>query len=302
MFNKLAKKIFKLLIDIVKFVQVTLVFLSFFVVLYWILQLAGAKFIEVFAPFFEGIKAFIHTFYNRTVKIDQVSIDFSFLLATFIMLLIAQALKFLVEGIEFLEKKYDSIYNFFKKKSEGLFNIGLEKQYKAQEHRNNKFLLLIQFNLTNSTKDKFFNKDVVTGVDEKQKEVMQKFLEIFGKDLKFQKDLLKEGLLLCFNDFDSIEKVLSEVGNCIRILKKKYVEEQWKVSYIAGIDVYANAGEILPKVKRMIMLLKLNLKDKIACLPTFKQRYSLMKNPTYKIEGQGTYKIEGCEDIFVLEI
>jgi len=302
LFNKLAKKIFNLLINFVKFIQVTLVFLSFFIVLYWLLQIAGATFIDIVAPFFEGIKAFIHTFYNRTVQIDQVSIDFSFLLATFIILLIAQLLKFLVEGIEFLEKKYDSIYKFFKNKAEKLFNISLEQQYKFQEQKNNKFLLLIQFSLIDSTKDKFFDKDLVTGVEEKQKEVLQKFLEIFGKDLKFQTEFLKEGLLLCFNDFENIEKALSEFGNCIKILKKKCIEEHWQVTYVAGIDVYANNGEILPKVKRMIMLLKLHLKDKIACFPTFKQRYLLINNPKYKIEGQGTYKIEDCEDVFALEL
>lgn len=305
MFHKLVKNFFNLLINIIKFTQVTLVFLTFFVILYWLLQLSGVKFIEFAAPFFESIKALIHTFYNRTVEINNIKVDFSFLLSAFIFLLIAQILKFAAEGVEFLEKKYDSIHNSFKRKAENSFNKELELQYIAKEQMNNKILLFIKFNLTDLTKDSFFHRDVNVGVEEKQKEALQKFSEIFDKGLSFQKNLLNDGLLLYFNDFNNVEKIIAEVGKCAEILKKKYAEEQWKANYLASIDVYANAGEISQKVKKLTLLTKLDLKNKIVCMPTFKQRYSLIKNPVYKIEGQGTYRLEedkDQEDIYILEV
>lgn len=302
MFHKIAKKFFHFLINLVQGIQVSLVFLAFFVILYWILQIAGATFLTPVAPFFEGIKAIIHTFYSRTVTIDKVTVDFSFLLASFLILLIAQSLKLLAESIEFLEKKYDSIYKYFKNKAESLFNIGLEKDYLAHEKRNNKFLLFIQFNLANLNKDKFFDKDVEVGVDEKQKEVAKEFYETFGKDLKFEKGFTKEGLLYYFNDFANIEKVISEVVNSTGALRAKYAKEKWQVSYLAGIDVYENSNEVALKARKLVMLSKLELKNKIACLATFKQRYALIKSPLYKVEGRGTYKIDKNEDVYVIEV
>ncbi len=104
-----------------------LVFLSFFVTLYWLLQLGQVQFIEYFAPFFEAIKNITHLFYQRNVTVDFATIDFSFLIATFIFLIIAWVLNFAVEGIEILEEQYDFYCAGIRKKNEELFNIGLEK-------------------------------------------------------------------------------------------------------------------------------------------------------------------------------
>lgn len=283
-------------------IQVALVFLAFFVILYWIFQIAGAKFIEVFAPFFESIKALMHTFYNRTVTIDQVSIDFSFLLASFIILLTAQGLKLLAESIEFLEKKYDNIHAYFKKEEEKLFNKTLERQYIAKETLNSKFLMIVQFEVKNLTKDKFFDHDLNEGVDEKKKEVLDEFAKTFGKDFVTQKDFINEGLLLYLSQFKNMEKIVSEFAECVSLLKKKHLEEKWQVNYVAAIDVYGMAGEIKQKFNRLIMLMNIGLKNKIACFSTFKQRYLIEKNPLYTVEAYGAYKIEDYEDIYLIEV
>ena len=279
-----------------------LVFLAFFVILYWICQIAGATFLTPVAPFFEGIKAIIHTFYNRTVKIDEVSVDFSFLLASFIILLIAQGLKLLVESIDFLEKKYDSLYAYCKKSTENLFNKKLEQQYVAQENLNSQFLMIVQFNLKNLAKDKFFDHDIEEGVEEKKKEVLIEFSKIFGKDFVSKKDFINEGLLLYLSIFKDMERIVSEFGQCMSLLKQKYLKEQWQVNYIAAIDVYASQREVASKFKKLIMLINLGLKNKITCFSSFKQRYLLVKNPKYKVESYGTYKIDDYEDIYIIEV
>lgn len=302
MFHKIAKKIFSFLINFAQGVQVALVFLAFFTILYWIFQIAGAQFLGGVAPFFESIKAIIHTFYDRTVKIDQVSIDFSFLLAAFLFLLIAQALKLLVESIEFLEKKYDSLHSYMKKSMESRFNKNLERQYIAQEALNSRFLMIVQFNLKNLAKDKFFDHDINAGVEEKQKEVLKEFAKIFGKEFVTQRDFISEGLLLYLSNFKNMERIVSEFSECVSILKKKYMEEQWQVNYIAAIDVYASTRDVEPKFKKLVMLINLGLKNKIACFSTFKQRYLIEKNPIYRVESYGAYKIEDYEDIYIIEV
>lgn len=302
MFHKITKKFFYFLSNFVQGVQVTLVFLAFFVILYWIFQIAGATFFAPVAPFFEGIKDFMHLFYNRTVAIDQVSIDFSFLLAAFLFLIIAQALKLLVESIDYLEKKYDSLHEYVKQSVENTFNKKLEQQYIAQETLNNRFLMIVQFRLKNLAKDKFFDHDVNEGVEEKTKEVLNEFSKIFGKEFVTQRDFTKEGLLLYISYFKDMERIVSEFGECISLLKMKYAEEKWQIDYLSAIDVYAKANEIGGKFNRLVKLINTGVKNKIMCFSTFKQRYLIEKNQIYKIEEYGAYKIEEYEDIYLIEV
>lgn len=300
MLYKLGKKFLNLSADFIHFVQVVLVFMSFFVILYWILQLAEVKFIEPVAPFFESIKAFIHIFYKRIVQMDNVSIDFSFLLAAFLALFISWGLQFVIELIEFAEKKYDNTYNYLKRKNEDSFNKDLEKQYLKEEYKNNKVLILIKFETKNLSKDKFFSRDTEIDVDEVQEEILKEFFDNFVKGLKAEKKLINDGFLLYFNDFDDIEKIISSILSDIKILKKKYIEKELQLNSIMSIDVYADDKEIESKIGKLIILNKLDLKNKIACFATFKQRYSLIKNPKYSVDPHGIYKIFDEESVFFI--
>lgn len=279
----------------------TLVFLAFFITLYWLFQIAGANFLTPVAPFFEAIKASVHVFYNRTVAIDQVSIDFSFLLASFVCLIIAHLLKFLAEGLEKAEKKFDSVHEYLRQRVENTFNKNLENQYIAQEKLNSKFLMIVQFNLKNLSRDKFFHHDLNEGMEEKKKEVLTDFAQIFGKEFVTKKDFINEGLLLYLSNFENMERLVSEFAKSISVIQQKYSEQQWQVNYIAAIDVYAANSEIPTKFKKLIMLMNIGLKNRIACLSTFKQRYLIETNPAYKVEEYGTYKLYDYEDIYVIE-
>ena len=303
MFYKLGKKIFHFVNDALNFTQIILIFLSFATILYWLLQLSGVTFIQPVAPFFESIKTFTHLFYNRTVSIgDGPAIDFSFLVVTFLMLSIVWGLRFVIEFVQFAENKYDLFYNSFKKKSEKLFNIKLEQSYLAQEYKNNKFLILINFCAINLTKDSFYNKNVSAEAEEKQKVILTDFSQSFSEEIKCPKKILQNSLLLYFEDINEIDKTLICLENVVKILKHKYNAQQWQIDSIICIETYAEEKEIMSKVENLMTLLKLNLKGKITCLATFKQRYSLIKNPKYITEEQGIYKIdEGEEEVFCLK-
>lgn len=282
--------------------RVALIFLSFFIILYWILQLAGINFIKPLASFFEGIKAFTHIFYNKTAQINGAAIDFSFLISALTILLFVFGLKFIIDYIEFAERKYDSICNYLKKKKEDSFNIKLEKQYLTNEYKNNKFLVLIKFNVTDLSKDKFFNKDISNGIEQKQKEILKEFSDGLEEKLKFQERFINEGILLYFYNFDNIDEILSIVKNNIKDLSLRYNEQQYRINFFIGVEVYADTEEIPLKVEKLIKLVKLGLANNIICLSTFKQRYALIKNPKYTVETQGVYTIIENEDIFALKV
>lgn len=284
--------------------QIALIFLSFATIFYWLLQLGGATFIQPVAPFFESIKTLAHLFYNRTVSIGgSPLIDFSFLIATFVMLSIVWGLKLVIEFIQLTEKKYDSIHNALKKKSEQLFNVVLEQSYMAQESKNDKFLILISFCASNLKKDSFYTKEANIGIEEQQKKILTDFSQSFIEEIGCKKRNLQDAMLFYFDDVKEVDKIIICLETIIKILKHKYAYQQWQVDSIISIETYAEEKELPVKVQNLTTLMKLNLKNKIACLATFKQRYSLIKNPRYVIEEQGVYKIsEGEEEVFCLKI
>lgn len=302
MYYEIGKKIFRFIINSLNFIRVTLVFLSFAIILYWLFQLGGAVIWQPFVNFFEGIRAFTHIFYQRTVTVDQATIDFSFLIATFAILLVVWGLKYVVEYIEKAEERYDSIYKSIKRKLQDWFNINLEQQYLKQEKQINKILVLIKFSAINLSKDAFFNRDADVGVEQKQKEALIAFLKLLDADLSEQKRFLNEGLLLYFEGFDGVEKLLPRLQGKIDELKSKYYEQKWQINSYVGIEVYANNVEIEPKVKNLIMLLELNLKNEALCLGTFRNRYSLINNQKFNIEEKGVYKMfEGEEEVYCIK-
>ncbi len=301
MFYKIGKNIFYFLINFLHFIQVSLVFLAFFTTFYWLLQLGQVPFIQGVAPFFESIKDFVHIFYTRRVTIDAMTVDFSFLLATFAMLLTSWWLNPIIDFLKATEKNYDSTYKKFKKKTEELFNSNLEIAYKGAERKNNKFLFLIKFKAKNSGKDEFFNKDFEAGLIEKQKEALLSFCHNISGTMVFQKKFVEDNVLLYFDDFNKIDTVISILNKAINTLKNEFRAQKWEISFFASVETFSKNKEILDKCKNMMSLIKLNLKDEITCLSTFKSRYLLLSNPKNHIESQGIYKIKNEEEVFCIK-
>lgn len=302
MLYKIGKKFFAYLKDFLNFLRVFLVFLSFAVILFWLLQLWVPPFVERVAPFFNSIKDFTHLFYNRTVSIDEVVIDFSFLLDAIIFMIIVWALKFVVEQIEFVENQYESFYAKVKRKAEALFNVALEQEAVIAELKNNSFMVLINMQVENLMKSTMFNSDANVGLDEKRDEILSDFIELASENIKADKKIIEEGVLLYFNDFSDVDKNITQLDNVIKAIREKYYAQKWLITFYGALDSYSTPKDIMTKVKVLLRLQKLGLKNKIICIASFKQRYSLQKNPKYRITAEGYYKIsEEMEEVYVLE-
>lgn len=301
MFYKIGKKLFLCLINAIQFIRVTLVFLAFAVVLYWILSIARVQFVEFFAPFFEAIKAIVHTFYTRTVAIDEVTIDFSFLIASFIMLAIVWLFGYIVDFIKDMEFNYDAMHQKLKNKSEEFFNTNLERDYHRNEKRVSKFMIMIRFSAKDCSQDKFYRHDEGIGVKEKQKKALVDFWEDVSETLKFKEKFFDDSLLLYFDNFAHIENIISEIEKDIKLIKSQYLQEGWVLHSYVSIDNYSNKNTIPEKIDALKLLLNLNLKDEILCLGTFKQRYLLVKHSKFTIEGKGIYRLKEEEEVFCIK-
>lgn len=301
MFYELGKRLFKISKNLVNLARVAIVFFTFFMVAYWIFEIAGAKFIEPFIPFFTSVKDFIHIFYNRTTTIDTVQLDYSFLIFALFLLIITWLLKFVVEFIEDLETRYDSIYRSIKNKAQNLFNLNLEQSNVQLEKKNNHFVVLIQLSAIDLSQDNFYSHKTDNGTNEKQKEVTEEFLTLLSKSLIFQKRVLGDGVLLFFHRVKNVDKILRELAKAVEQVRIQNKDKKWKIDFLSGIETYSSEKEVMNKCKSLMMLIKLNIKNEILCLSTFKHRYSLSENQQFLIEGKGVYNINEEEDVFCVK-
>lgn len=295
------KKSFEIAKNIINLIRVALVFFTFFMILYWIFEIAKAPFIADFMPFFNSIKGFVHLFYTKTQTVDGVDVDFSFLVLGLTLLLISWLLKFVVEFIEELEDKYDDIYRAFKTKSQDIFNLNLERSYLTAENKNKNFAFLIRFTAKNLAKDSFYDYNTEDGAEDNKKRALEEFISEMAKSFAIEKRTYGDGAILFFNNIKTIDKILRQVDKNVEEIRASYKEKKWEVNYLASMETYAEESEVMEKCKTLIMLIKLNLKNEILCLSTFKSRYLLEKNQQFFLESKGTYKINREEDVFSIK-
>lgn len=301
MYHNLGKKIFKLTYDLLRFIQICLIFLSLFVIIYWFLSIAGAPIIQPVAPFFEGIRNLVHLFYNRPVSIDKAVLDFSLIVAAIIFLLFVLGIKFVIEFIEIAEEKYDVVYKTYKKHAEKVFNAQLEKEYLEQEAKNNKTIALVKFKASGPSSGNLYGEETKVDTDGKVKEILFDFFEILDEDIDCKKEVTENTIFLYFNDYKNIDRFVTSLETILKGIKAKYYEDKWQVNYNIGIDVYAEAQEIEVKKESLKKLVKIGLDNKIACLATFKHRYLMTKVTKYTFVEEGYYNIIKNDEVFSLK-
>lgn len=301
MLYKLGKNFFKFFINFLLTVQIVLIFLSFFTILYWILQIAELQIIEPFAPFFESIKSFVHIFYQRKVQFDEVSVDFSFLIATFIMLILSKTLRIIADALKDLENNYDMIHQKLKGKTEKLFNLILEKEYLAHEKKNNKILFIIKFSISDNSCDHFFTNKKNQISDEIIKEVHSDFCSALKENFDIEIEAVGNTTLIKLNDFDKIDDFIKGIEATSKNLKSKYKEKNLGLTPFMAVETFSNNKDLSEKSEKLMAVVNLNVENKILCLSTFKNRYVITKNPKYEIDSHGVYNIIQKEDVFFLK-
>lgn len=282
--------------------QISLVFLSFLIIFYWILEIAKVQFADFIVQFFDLIKNSVHLFYTRTVTIDQITIDFSFLIAVLIFLVLVWLLNYCAEGLTLLEEKYDKLHRYIKGKNEESFNVKLERTNKGLDKKPKKILVLIKFSATDLSKDSFFVNDANHNSEEKEKEAVIELWEILTDSLKFKETFLEKTLLLYFQHFEEADNVLVQIENAIKEVKSEFLKNNWKLHHFVSIDVYSSESEIVLKAKKLKTLLNFNYEDAITCFATFGQKYSELRDTKHSMNVKGVYKIdEDEEEIFEIK-
>ena len=295
------------MVELLKLIQVVISWLSFFIILYWVLELNHVNFPALIDSFFTNIKALVIYFYSKKILVNGTPVDFSYFFAAVSCLIIAWLMNFVISGIYYLEGLYEKFNSTLKRGEEKKFNKKLEKEYITEEKKNNNLLFLVKFDAKFLDKTNSFSK--AFDMEDSEKELLQKtevrilqdFFENIEGNLNCKEKLFKDSIALFFDNVEELDDILFTFKNIVKNLNEEYGEENIEVNFFAAIDVYAKEAEIDLKIEKLKQVINIGLRNKIACLATFKQRLALIKTTKYTVEEHGIYEIFKNEMVFFLK-
>lgn len=305
MFAKLIKKFFELLENCLRFLQISSIFLILLTAIYWCVEISGAPVPDWVSMFFSNIKNIGTSFRTDMALFAQSPVDFSFLISIFLIFLFIWVLKVLISSLNFTEKKLINLHNAIKEQEEISFNKQLEKEYLQEEYKNNSCLLLVNFKVEKLNSQILYDRHSESFDKSKlQSEVQSEFFSLLEGNLddctsEFLED--NQGIVLSFSPFYDVNEIFKNLKNILTMVKKTYATKSVDVSYLVGVETYAEKKSVPLKKEILKRLVALGFENEIICLSTFKQRYSLVKNKNYTFNLQGVFKICEEETVFVLK-
>lgn len=300
----MIKRFFEGIYRLLEFLQFALVLFVFLMVFYWILEIVNVPFIVAFAPFFNSVKDFIHIFYDRVVVIQGASVDFSFVIFSFVLFAVVWALKQVKRFVEKVESVVEDAYSSIKRKEEELFNKELERQNVQRIKKQKKMLFLLRFSVLDVETQGTFEAKTQEEKNAFQKELMMNFAKRYVSKNIASKKVVEDYLLLYYDVFDDFDQIFSELTKYLTFFKTEARKDKWLLTYFIATDVYTEDAEVLEKYKKLRAMVKLNLKNDIVCTGEINQKYMLIENPKYVLECKGMYclfKDSSNEEIFRLK-
>lgn len=293
---------FRLLVNVLFIIQITLIILVFLTATYWFFDLLESDLFSFVAPLAIAITGFVKLFYQRDIVVGGVFVDGSLLLFDIISLIlifvIAKSKYYIYKLQEFFIIKIQN----YKKNMEKNFNKQLKKEADTIIKENIYSSLLVEFVVTERNTDKMWGNKSNIDVNVREELVLKSFCE-YLRDVKYiTHKISKSRILIHLKDFNQIDNVL----NTLKLFTQKTAQELYKskclLDFYCGVDAYRKDSDfevdILPKLKN---LLNLKQKNEILCFGNFNLRYELKEKPqSYKPHLKGSYSIGGGSDIYAL--
>ena len=294
---KLLSKIFQIILNLVSFVQISLVLLVFLTTSYWFFNLINSQLFSFAEPIVIFISNLVNMYHDSTVVINDIVMDGSILLfdvVSLILVFILTKTKFyLYKIIEY----FDYAVIIKNRKIEKKLNEKLQQEAEQMIRKYKKAAIIIEFDAKNKQADNIWDNDSEKEVEEK----IQDTIKIFYSSIKsisgctFAKT--DNILAILVDDFDKIDNVLLFIEQALKRIRDNMAKSKWELIIYAAADVYNDTkdfkDEVYPAIEK---LLNLRYKNEIICYGSFNLRYDLVDDPKYHaLIIKGDFDIdEGC--------
>ncbi len=295
-FYKGLIKVLEFLLNIMFVLQIALMITVFLTATYWFFDLIDSTAFAFAKPLADNVSDFVRLFYQEDIEIGGVYIDGSLLLfdilALIAVFLITKSKFYVYRWIEYVEASIKLCL----REIEDNFNKELQLEAESRILRYNNVAMLVQFEIKNTLVDCERN-----NLKEKEDEAFKIFymaLKSVG-GCKFAKT--DDKMLILLDNFQRVDNLLNFVDVTINRIRANFKKDKWALFSYVAVDVYDAKTDLRTEVYPILeKLVSLHHKNEALCLGNFNLRYSLNKNPMYKLYMKGAYNIVDECDVYAM--
>lgn len=298
---KFFLKFSQTLINILFFLQITLMILVFLTSAYWFFSLINSDIFMFAEPVANCMSDIIKLFYNQDVVIAGVTVDGSLLLFD----ILALTLVFLITKSKYYVYKFEDILyaniQEYHRKSEEVFNQKLLDEAKDSIKKFNKAAILVNFQVESYYSGEYWEKPDENNAKEKVNEAL-KILYAALKNFKNCKFAKTNDKMLILTDFDNnIDSIIKIFDLTVDRIKHNMKQKNLCLKSYAAIDVYNDTINFKKDVySGLEKLLLLKHCDEIVCFGNFCLRHKLQEETLYDFVAKGCYEINDGADVWAL--
>lgn len=286
-----------LLSNLMMVIQIVLIVLVLLLSSYAFLQLLNSTALDFLYPVVGFAKSFVQFFFGNTIKASQPEIDGELVLFIVIDIIVIFVVSQLKVALKSYDEQIDKKIVDEKEKIEIKFNQALDDELHRSIASYSNFMLAFNFTVAPLVSDSIqiygLEKPDVEKIEAEISKKIVDYLKLFSGVKLMKKD--KDFIVISshFNDFD---KVLDSVIVMMNNFKKTYRAHKVVVKSRYAVETYkplTPTGKVYDAVKP---LLDLNIGHDALCYGNFKNRYAMLKDPSYTVQVKGKYDIANVEE------
>lgn len=286
-----------LLSNLMMVIQIVLIVLVLLLSSYAFLQLLNSTALDFLYPVVVFAKSFVQYFFGNTIKAAQPEIDGElvlFIVLDIILIFVVSQLKVALKSYnEQLDKKIVEE----KAKIEVKFNKALDDELHRSIASYSNFMLAFNFTVAPLVSDSIqiygLEKPDVEKIEAEISKKIVDYLKLFSGVKLMKKD---KDFIVTSSNFKDFDKIIDSIYDLFAKLRKAYRAQKVVVKSRFAVETYkplTPSSKVYAAVKP---LLDLNIGHDALCYGNFKNRYAMLKDPSYTVQVKGKYDIDDVEE------
>ena len=271
--NKSISKIFDFLKNLVKFLEIVIIFFAMLMIMYWVQNLIDVEWawMQFFYPILDSIIFVVDYLTPDKLFNTENYAQYKYVFALLLLAVIYFSNRYIFILIEMLENIYIDVASKVKKIKENKFNNDLIKNQRKEQNLIQKYVVYVSTSVNNK---KSYGQEV--SLDEQNK-IMNKFLI---EKTNVLPEVFEDGFLYKFNNFDSIDNILDVFS--------KLLQSNAPLDYL--IVVHAYKSDFNSETENLKKLIALKLLNKMYLSSETSYRYGFNKNRKYETSQLGIFQ------------
>ena len=286
-----------LLSNLMMVIQIVLIVLVLLLSSYAFLQLLNSTALDFLYPVVAFAKSFVQYFFGNTIKASQPEIDGELVLFIVIDIIVIFVVSQLKVALKSYNEQLDKKIVEEKAKIEVKFNKALDDELHRSIASYSNFMLAFNFNVCPLVADaiQIYGVEKIDEV-KVEAEISQKIVNHIKSIPGVKLSRKGKDFLVTSSNFKDFDKIIDSIYDLFAKLRKAYRAQKVVVKSRFAVETYkplTPSSKVYAAVKP---LLDLNIGHDALCYGNFKNRYAMLKDPSYTVQVKGKYDIDDVEE------